>query len=216
MEPVDRPRSAEIAGFQGRIGLIDDFQFLLGGLVAAMRVRMVLLDEDLVPRLEVHCGKRWIEVENGERLVARRSGARRRFRLVTVRPAVAPRPRAILRAMGIEAERIAHPRAITRSVALAELPRRALPYRVITDLGFDLGFAHPSIVVPRAVVGADMFEAEPVIPVELKTRFGRAEIGPGVAAGVVAQAYRRVRLSREDRIDWNAPHRSQYGWRVVG
>src|SRR5438105_9443211 len=213
MEPVDRLRSAEIAGFQGRIGLIDDLQVLLGGLVAAMRVRVVLLDEDLVLRLEVHRGKGRIEIENRECLVTRRGGARRRFRLVTVCPTVAPLPGAILRTMGIKAERVAHPGAIARRVALAELPGRALPYRVVADLGFDLGLAHTAIVVPGAVVAADMFEAEPVIAVEFEARSGRAEIGPGIAAGVVAQPYRRVRLGREDRIDRNAPHRSQYGWR---
>src|SRR5882762_796076 len=216
MEPVDRLCSAEIAGFQGRIGLIDDLQFLLGGLVAAMRVRVVLLDEDLVPRLEVHRGKGRLEVEDGERLIARRGRARRRFRLMTIRPPIAPLPGAILRAMAIKAERVAHPGAIARGVALAELPSRALPHGVVPDLRLDLGLAHPGIVVPGAVVGADVFQAEPVVAVEFEARSRRAEIRPGVAAGVVAQAYRRIGLGREDRVDWNAPHSFQYGWRAVG
>ena len=37
----------EIAGFQGRVGLVDDLQLLLGGLIAAMCVRVMLLDERL-------------------------------------------------------------------------------------------------------------------------------------------------------------------------
>src|SRR2546428_11288380 len=96
MAPADPRRSAEIAGFQGRVRLIDDLQFLLGGLVAAMRVRMMLLDEDLVPRLEVHRGKGRLEVEIGERLVARRGCARRRLRHAAVRPTRAALPPALL------------------------------------------------------------------------------------------------------------------------
>src|SRR6266498_1654610 len=132
---------------------------------------------------------------------------------MTIRPTVAPLPRAILRTMGVEAERVAHPGAIARGVALAELPGRTLPHRVVADLGLDLGLAHSGVVVPGAVVGADMFEAEPVIAVELETRFGRAEVGPGIAAGVVAQAYRRLGLGCKDRVDRYAPHPSQYGCR---
>src|SRR5947199_2166960 len=66
--------SAEIAGLQGRIGLVDDLQFLLGDLVAAMRVGMVLLDQHLVARLEAHFGEWWLDVKNRERLLACRGG----------------------------------------------------------------------------------------------------------------------------------------------
>ena len=64
--------SVEIAGLQGRIGLVDDLQLLLGGLVAAMGVGVVLLDQHLVARLEAHRGQRRFEIEHRQRLLARR------------------------------------------------------------------------------------------------------------------------------------------------
>ena len=44
-------------------------------LVAAMRIRVVLLDEDLVARLEPHRGKGRLDIENRQRLLPRRDGA---------------------------------------------------------------------------------------------------------------------------------------------
>src|SRR5438876_12443190 len=76
--------SVEVAGFQGRVGLVDDLQFLLGGLVAAMGIGVVLLDQRLVARLEARRGQRRFDIKDGDRLFARRGGARRGL----VRPAI--------------------------------------------------------------------------------------------------------------------------------
>src|SRR5207248_265068 len=161
--------SVEIAGLEGRIGLIDDLQLLLGGLVAAMGVRVVLLDQRLITRLEAQRGKRRFEIEHREGLFASRDGARGGIPGVTamtigpmtIRMTVGAAP--VLLA-GIKTERIADLRP--RSVALAELPGRPLPNGVTPDLRLDLGFAHPRIIIPRDVVGTYMFKAEPVIGVE--------------------------------------------------
>src|SRR5260370_4742538 len=66
--------SVEVAGFQGRIGLVDDLQLLLEDLVAAMGVRVVLLDQRLIARLQAHRGERRLEVEDREGLLACRGG----------------------------------------------------------------------------------------------------------------------------------------------
>src|SRR5437867_11723354 len=196
--------SVEVAGFQGRVGLIDDFQLLLGGLVAAMGVRVVLLDQHLIARLEAHRGERRFEIEHGDGLLARRGGPRRGL----ARPTIAARLAAVVLVALIEAERIANPRA----VALAELPARPLPHCVAADLGLDLNFAHPGVVIPGDVVGPHMFETEPIVAVEFEARAGRTEVAATLAAGVVAQARRRRRFGREDGIYRLAPHQSQYGW----
>src|SRR4029077_4241830 len=70
--------SAEIAGFQGRVCLIDNLELLLEDLVAAMGVGVVFLDQHLVARLETELGKGRLEIEYRERLLARRGGVRRR------------------------------------------------------------------------------------------------------------------------------------------
>src|SRR6266851_4636056 len=108
-----------------------------------------------------------------------------------------------------EPERIAH--SGDRAVALAELPARALPYRVAPDLRLDLRFAHSPIVVPSGIVGTYMFEAEPVVAVEFEPRSGRAEIAAALAARVVAQARRRQGFGREDGICRLTPHGSSMG-----
>src|SRR5438874_8059747 len=173
---ADPLASAEVAGFQGRVGLVDDLQPLLGSLVAAMSIGVVLLDEDLIPRFEPHHGKRRLDVEHGERLVAGRRSPRGGFGAMPVRAAIAAPPALVMRLAVIEAERIADPLAVSRAVTLAELPSRALPHRVVADLGLDLRLAHPGIVVPGGVVGADMLEAEPVVALQFETPFGRAEL----------------------------------------
>src|SRR4029453_16331802 len=94
---ADPLASAEIAGFQGRVGLVDDLQPLLGSLVAAMSIGVVLLDEDLIPRLEPHHGKRRLDVEHRERLVAGGGGACGGFRAVAVCPAIAAPPGIVVR-----------------------------------------------------------------------------------------------------------------------
>src|SRR5579872_3768429 len=120
-----------------------------------------------------------------------------------MRAALLPRLAAIL---AVDAKMIAHPRFIGRAVALAELPARPLPDRVATDFGFDLGFAHPGVVIPRGVVGADMVEAEPVVIVELDARPRCAEIPGDFATGVVAQPSRRLRLGNLHRFERDTSH----------
>src|SRR5205823_503484 len=152
-----------------------------------------------------------LDIEHRERLVAGRCGPGGSFRSMPVRPAIAAPPALVMRLAVVEAERIADPFAVCRAVALAELPARPLPNRVVADLGLDLRLAHPGIVIPGGVVGADMLEAEPVVALQFETRFGRAKLAAGGAAGVVAKAYRRFRLGRENRIAHLAPHHAQYG-----
>src|SRR5436190_19589099 len=89
--------SAEIAGFQGRVGLVDDLQPLLGSLVAAMSIGVVLLDEDLIPRFEPHYGKRRLDVEHRERLVAGRCSPRGGFAAMSVRLAGATATALVIR-----------------------------------------------------------------------------------------------------------------------
>src|SRR3954467_5138000 len=109
----------EIAGLQGRIGLVDDLESFLGCFVAAMRVRMVLLDEDFIPCLEPQRGKWRFEIENSKRLLPCREGTRMRF-------TGAPAAFGIGTAVGtvsvarIELERVADPGA--RAMPLAEFP----------------------------------------------------------------------------------------------
>ena len=97
-------------------------------------------------------------------------------------------PALVMRLAVVEAERIADAFPVSRAVTLAELPSRALPHRVVADLGLDLRLAHPGIVIPGGVVGADMLEAEPVVALQFETRFGRAKLAAGRAAGMVAPA----------------------------
>src|SRR5215472_12311803 len=95
---------------------------------------------------------------------------------------------------------------------LAELPTRPLPHRVMADLGFDVGVAHPGVVVPGGVVGAYMLKAKPIVMVELEAGFRRAILTPARTARVVACAHRRFWLGRENGIDRLTPHHAQYGW----
>src|SRR5712691_7114712 len=201
--------SVEIARFEGRVGLIDDLQLLLGGLVAAMSIRVVLLDQHLVARLEAHRGEGGFEIEHVEGLGARRGDPRRGLAGPPAAMAArAPRVAIVLPAV-IEPERIAH--AGDRAVALAELPARTLPHRVAPNLRLDLRLAHPSIVVPSDIVGTHMFEAEPIVAVEFEPRSGRTEIAAALAARVVAQARRRQGLGCENGVCRLAPHGSSMG-----
>src|SRR5579862_782323 len=69
--------SSEVAGFQRRIGLVDDLQLFLRFLVAAMGVGMVHFNQHLVTRFERRLGKGRVHVEHRERLLAGRRNARR-------------------------------------------------------------------------------------------------------------------------------------------
>ena len=93
-------------------------------------------------------------------------------------------------------------------MTIAEPPARALPDGVVADLGFDLGIAHPRVIVPRGVVGAHVLEAEPVIIVQIEPGFRRAEVTGPDAAGVVARPHRRAGRSLENRVGQKAPHRN--------
>src|SRR5712691_4635839 len=209
MGPATLGDSVEIAGFEGRVGLVDDLQLLLGGLVAAMGVGVVLFDQHLVARLEAHRGEGGFEIEHVEGLRARRGDPR--GGLARPAPGMATRapPSAVVLLAVIEPERIAH--SGDRAVALAELPARALPHRVAPNLRLDLRFAHSPIVVPSDIVGTHMFEAEPIVAVEFEARSGRTEIAAALAARVVAQARRRQGLGCENGICRLAPHGSSMG-----
>src|SRR5436853_438750 len=112
--------SVEIAGFEGRIGLVDDLQLLLGGLVAAMGVWVVLFDQHLVARLEAHRGEGRLDIEHVKGLGARRGDPHRGLALPPAGMAVST-PRAVIVLLAIiKSERIAHPG--DRAVAFAELP----------------------------------------------------------------------------------------------
>src|SRR6266849_2696580 len=101
--------SVEIAGFEGRVGLIDDLQLLLGGLVAAMGVRVVLFDQHLVARLEAHRGEGRLDIEHVKGLRVRRGDPHRGLALTPAGMAVST-PRAVMVLLAIiEAKRIAHP-----------------------------------------------------------------------------------------------------------
>src|SRR5579862_760091 len=69
--------SSEVAGFQCRVGLVDDLQLFLRFLVAAMGVGMVHFYQHLVTCLEACLGEGRVDVEHRERLLASRSDTRR-------------------------------------------------------------------------------------------------------------------------------------------
>src|ERR1700693_5277909 len=115
--------SAEIAGFQGRVGLVDDLELLLEDLVAAVGVRVVLLDQHLIARLETQRSKGRIEIEYHERLIARGGGACRRAGMASIGAVGAVVVLAMIgAAVGavVKPERVADARAIGRRVKLAE------------------------------------------------------------------------------------------------
>ena len=58
---------------------------------------------------------------------------------------------------------------ITRTVPGSQPPARTLPDRVMADLGLDFAIAHPDIVIPSRIVGANMLEAEPIIVLQLQS-----------------------------------------------
>ena len=86
-------------------------------------------------------------------------------------------------------------------MTVTQPPTRALPDGVVADLGFDLGIAHPRIIIPRGVVGAHVLEAEPVLIVQVEPGFRRAKTPAGDAAGLIARPHRRVGCRLESRIE---------------
>src|SRR5579864_720063 len=179
-----------------------------------MGVGVVLFDQYLVARLQTHRGEGRLDIEHLQCLRACRGDPPRGLALPASGMAIrAPRVAVVLLAV-VEPERIAHPG--NGAVALAKLPARPLPHRVTPDLGLDLRFAHPSIVVPSDIVGTHMFEAEPIVAVELEARSRRAEIAAAFAARVIAQTARRQGFGREDGIYRLTPHRSSMGARSPG
>ena len=69
---------------------------------------------------------------------------------------------------------------------LSQRPAWPLPGRVGAKLDFNFLGCHAFIVVPGRIVGADMFQAEPVEFAQAGTRFGSAVIAGMVAAGGIA------------------------------
>src|SRR5579864_4785778 len=59
--------SRGVAGLERRISLVDDFETLLGVLVAAVGVGVVLFDQRLVARLEIRQRHRLVQVEHRQR-----------------------------------------------------------------------------------------------------------------------------------------------------
>src|SRR5260370_6509732 len=173
-----------------------------------MGVRVVLLDQRLIARLQAHRGERRLEVEDREGLLACRGGTCRGLASmamgIAAGVAIAAVPVAPVSVAFIDAEMIADCRS--GAVALAEPPARALPHGVAADLGLDLGVAHPAVIVPGEVVGAHMLKAEPIVTVEFEPRPGGAEIAAGIAAGVVAQAGPRQGLGPEHPVLRCTPH----------
>ena len=103
MGPAILGDSVEIAGFEGRVGLIDDLQLLLGHFVSAMCIGMVELDQRLVARLQAHRGERSLDLEHGQGLFA--SGQSTLCRLArgsAAPPAGVPRPPQALDVFDIE------------------------------------------------------------------------------------------------------------------
>src|SRR5882672_2635061 len=186
---VARVGSGEIARFQRCIGLVDHLQLFLRCLVSAMCIGMVELDQFLVACLEANQGEGRLYLEDDEG-----SLLRRQLPLVAWRLA-----RAVAAGIAKDAEIVAHGGRVVWAVTAAERPGRALPSRVMTDLGFDLGFAHSRVVVPRRIVLADVVEAKPIIKLEARPRTRGAKIAAGGTTGMLANPQLRLRAGR--RID---------------
>src|SRR6185437_16512642 len=171
-------RSAgEVAGLKGRIGEVDLFQFFLGFFIAAMHVGVMALHQLLIAHLETRQGERRRQVEEGERLLLDRARPLRRLL----------RRRVLVE---IKKAKAAPFRAAQGADSGAERPGRALPDRVMPDMGLDLGAAHPGVVIPGGVIGTHMIEAEPVEIVERHSRAWRPELARGGATGMVARSRR--------------------------
>ena len=70
---------------------------------------------------------------------------------------------------GEHAEIVADAFGITGAVAGSQSPARALPDRVVANFSLNLAIAHPGIVIPGGVVGADMVKAEPIVVLQLQS-----------------------------------------------
>src|SRR6516164_1429511 len=146
-----------------------------------MRIGVVQLDQRFVTRLEANRGERRLDLEHGEsRFACRQRPLDSLPRAVVISPTATARTP---RAAGEHVEIIADSRGITGAVAISEAPARALPDRVMADLSFNLAVAHPGIIIPGGIVGANVREAEPVIIVEREPGFRRAEFPARNAAG---------------------------------
>src|SRR6516165_5048986 len=175
-----------------------------------MRIGVVELYQCLVARLEAHRGKRRLDLEYRERLFACRQRPLNSLPCaVVISPATVTRTRC---AAGEHVEIIADSGSITGAGAISETPARSLPDRIMADLGFNLAVAHPGIIIPGRIVGANVIEAEPVIIVEREPGFRRTEFPAGNAAGMIASSGRNIGR-RENGIEERASHRPQYGRR---
>src|SRR6516164_10100027 len=159
-------------------------------------------------RLEPHRGEWWFDFEHGKGLFARRQHPLGSLPRAVVIPPTA------LRAAGEHAEIITDSCGITRAEAISQPPARTLPNRIMADLGLNLAVVHPRIVIPSGIVGANVLEAKPVIIVEVEPRFRRTEFSSGDTAGMIANPRRGVGVRREDGIEEQASHETQYGRRA--
>src|SRR4029077_11449611 len=119
-----------------------------------MGIGMVELDQRLVACLEAHRGERRLDLEHGKSLFASGQSALRRLACASAIP-----PAGIMgpaRTTGEHTEIVADAGGITGAVAGSQFPARALPDGVLANFSLNLAIAHPGIVIPRGVVGADM------------------------------------------------------------
>src|SRR5439155_27311234 len=86
-----------------------------------------------------------------------------------------------------------------------------LPRRIMADLGFDLGFAHPHIIIPGRIVFADMIEAKPIIKIEACPRTRRPEVAAGCAARMVARPHLRLWRWIHRALEASAAHCNSMG-----
>ena len=133
---------------------------------AAVGVRVVALGQFLVARLHRVQRGRPGQAERGQRLA--QLGRR-------LRSAAGAWPR-LHPAGGQHVQRVAQHLLVPGGGAAeaAERPGRALPGGVGAKLRLDLAGRHAFVVVPGAVVGAHMLQAEPPVVVQVPPRLGRA------------------------------------------
>src|SRR3546814_9691009 len=130
--------------------------------VPAIGVGVELLYQAFVTDLDLRQRNRGRQFENRQRLTLGRRQVVPRLRTSLGRPGVVAK----------EPEWVAetHPGVVmpvAEALPAAERPSRPLPHRIVANMGLDLGFVHPGVIIPGPVVIADILQAEPEIVVEL-------------------------------------------------
>src|SRR5579875_84256 len=167
------------AALQGRIGLIDDLETLFRCLVTPVLVRVMTLHQLLVARLDPLERDRAAELENGQGLVLGRAALGRALLRARLLAAVFPEDaEEVAPFPGIEPQALRHPRP--------ERPARPLPNGVAPAKVLDLALAHAGVIIPPAIVIADMRQAEPVIFPEPITALGSSIQALVLAIRVIA------------------------------